>query len=1833
MWRSVEPPLGSRMQPDVDHLGAPQNADPVLDDDNNIATNEVGDEIWTTNISDYNALINTLSVGECTYAHLGDDVEATRQCVLQIRQNGTRVMGMAPAGKFFYPTGVAVDGTKVYVVDRMNHRVRTIAFESDNVAQMQFPIGNGVPGSGQYSYSNLAGGQSGWQLNSPNGLTVDAAHRLLVADGGNQRIAVFNEDGSLFAAKTIPPAVAGVAPVPTSIAISPGASVNDGNANARIVVLDRYTCSAWIYNSNFNLVPLANGAPNPMGGTCVPGTSGAPLDQWSILTGVAIDASNRIYIADSYNNRVIVLAPNGRILGDIGEPPAGLAPTEQPPVEALETPSSVLIDHLGRLVVNDSDNVRLAFYDVQFPIDPNTGFETPVATFQLEVPAPGDDHEEFPTGLAEQWGTGPGLDPAGRYLKIDTANHRVQRLELADLAIVQEAASYTGDTVGSGRFAVAVPTEKAGTVRDVLVTLTPSVAGVTVSNIRSIKPAATYANPLNISRDNPDTDIVPGSWVQFEFDFTTPFAKIPVTFHVTAVGNRDAAQPDDPRITTEADPVDIDVRGQCVGCDAQHTIYNYPSVTPESPTPATGYLVDNVVWYNKRVFVRLTPTASTPPVKYIEWKVLGTEMPRYGSQTRVTEITEEVPHVDVSFVTADSIIQYWAVTEQPDGGLSVGPVHVVPILIDQDPPTASFSGWPACAASDTSLSSWCREPFSISYTLSDGEGSGVVPHATPQLSFFSEGSNLRQELASVDRVTNAGSAWTSDPASNGRWVNLDMTAPIVTPPQEREFFVNVGEQRTLADWLSAASATDALSGVNATGLEMFQGATPVTAATLFGVGQHVVTFKATDRAGNSASINATVKITAKAGAAAIYTGAVAFNYGDPIVLSGTITATPDVNVSGGATITLRRQSDNVVVGTINDTDIDNPLANPGATDGIVAAAPALTVGAYAVTITYPGTDSVSPASTTATINVVKRVITIKADDKSKVIASVDPALTFAYAPGSLQTVYGHALTGTGGVLAGAITRPGAGTPAGETLGTHAITQGTLAIAAAHQANYALLFIDGVLTIQQTTITIRAYNQFKVYGQVDPPFTYESNAFYCLSPVTGLEVACGTLLGPGVSFSGALTREQANTVAGQGVGSYGIRIGTLSLPAGYQINFNEGLSTFSILRRPVVVRPQAKSKMYGEAVPELTAIITAPAGGTPDNSGLLPGEDIPYSLTTSATVTSPANTSHAISVVLPPNILTLRPNYDIGVDTATLVVTPRPATITANNKSKVYGDINPALDAVVTGIYGEDTLNYSLATTAVTLSDVVPGGYPISVVPGLNPNYIITAVAGRLDITRKPATVIAADATKVYGAADPPIATTTDGFIAGDLITVTGARAGAEVNVGDYPNGTTASVTGADAGNYEVTVVKGTFRITPRPATVIANNKSKIYGDPEPALDAAVSGLVSGDALAYTLSAPVNAGAGVYTGAIVVSLGLNPNYSITATNGTLIVHKRPVTVQASTHVIKIGDAVPTPTYTVTAGSVVNGDTFSGALTIVGLSPAVGVYPIVQGTLTLGANYILTVLEGSLTIKSLNAPPVAVDDAATATGAEPININVLSNDIDPDGDVLTVVSLTQPTTGGTATTSGNLVVFTPTPFFSGVVTFTYTIRDAQQQTATATVTVTIKQATCSLRGFRTQTQGGWGAAPTGGNAASLLHNSFAQVFPTGIRIGGINTLTFTSAASIERFLPAGGTAGVLSSSATDPLLSTGGVFAGQVLALQISVGFSDAGVTKRGLGQLMYQGRSVNDILAMANTVLGGNVAALSQWGWSLSKLNDVVDAINNNFIDGTTNAGALTCPVK
>lgn len=89
-----------------------------------------------------------------------------------------------------------------------------------------------------------------------------------------------------------------------------------------------------------------------------------------------------------------------------------------------------------------------------------------------------------------------------------------------------------------------------------------------------------------------------------------------------------------------------------------------------------------------------------------------------------------------------------------------------------------------------------------------------------------------------------------------------------------------------------------------------------------------------------------------------------------------------------------------------------------------------------------------------------------------------------------------------------------------------------------------------------------------------------------------------------------------------------------------------------------------------------------------------------------------------------------------------------------------------------------------------------------------------------------------------------------------------------------------------------------------------------------------------------------------------------------------------------------------------------------------------------------------------------PPLALDDEAETWMNLAVTIDVLANDSDPDGDPLTLISVTAPG-NGTAVIAGGEIVYTPAPFYVGLDTFAYTIANPAGETSSATVTITVHE----------------------------------------------------------------------------------------------------------------------------------------------------------------------------
>lgn len=167
------------------------------------------------------------------------------------------------------------------------------------------------------------------------------------------------------------------------------------------------------------------------------------------------------------------------------------------------------------------------------------------------------------------------------------------------------------------------------------------------------------------------------------------------------------------------------------------------------------------------------------------------------------------------------------------------------------------------------------------------------------------------------------------------------------------------------------------------------------------------------------------------------------------------------------------------------------------------------------------------------------------------------------------------------------------------------------------------------------------------------------------------------------------------------------------------------------------------------------------------------------------------------------------------------------------------------------------------------------------------------------------------------------------------------------------------------------------------------------------------------------------------------------------------------------------------------------------------------------------------------------------------------------------------------------------------------------------------------------FRTQTQGGWGSPANGNNPGAYRDTHFAAAFPNGLEIGCTNTLRLTSAAAVRAFLPSGSNARQLpAGTLSDPGSSYRNVLAGQLVALTLSLGFdaydpafgaSNSSLANAVFNSGTFQGWRLFELVDEANRFIGGCGSS-----YSAAQLNAALSAANENFVDGNTDNGALSC---
>jgi MBG domain (YGX type)/Bacterial Ig-like domain (group 3) len=422
---------------------------------------------------------------------------------------------------------------------------------------------------------------------------------------------------------------------------------------------------------------------------------------------------------------------------------------------------------------------------------------------------------------------------------------------------------------------------------------------------------------------------------------------------------------------------------------------------------------------------------------------------------------------------------------------------------------------------------------------------------------------------------------------------------------------------------------------------------------------------------------------------------------------------------------------------------------------------------------------------------------------------------------------------------------------------------------------------------------------------------------------------------------------------------------------------------------------AQTEVYGQPFPETVLV----SNGDPGPTGSITfsvGKTVLCSLTTTlgpSTTCNAPNSGLAVGTYTVNFSYTGDGNYSSANGTVLLTVTPAPLTVTVNNATREYGAPNPTFTGTVTGVVSGETVLVSYSTAATVLSTV--GNYPIiatlSAAGGTNlANYAITNNPGILTITQTPLTVTVLDASRQYGQPNPPFTNTIHvalngvtqiGTLNDDAINITYSTTATVTSpVGSYP--INATVSGAPAGNYLITVVPGTLTVTPALLTVVVGNATRPYGAPNPAFTSTVSGALNSDTFTntYSTTATIASPVGTYPINDAVGGPAASNYTITVVPGTLTITQTSIALNVAANNATRTYGAANPVFTSNITGALNGDTLTitYATTANATSP-IGTYPIVPtvsgaaiGNYTVTTtNGILTVTQATLTVTANNA----------------------------------------------------------------------------------------------------------------------------------------------------------------------------------------------------------------------------------------------------------------------
>ena len=315
--------------------------------------------------------------------------------------------GPATQARLHAPFGLATDNAgNLFIADYWNHRIRRVD-----------PTGtiSTIAGTGERGHSGDGGPAVAARLNSPDGIVVDSAGNLFIADSSNHRIRRVGPLGTI-----------------TTIAGTGAWGFGGDNGPATQARLHAPSGLATDNAGNLFIADTRNqrirrvdpsGTITTVAGTGETGFSGdggpAVAARLNIPTGIAVDRAGNLFITDSWNSRIRRVDPSGTITTIAGTGRVGFSGDGGPAVAArLGYPEGVALDGSGNLYVNDRLNQRIR------RVDPSGTITTIAGTGKVGFSGDGGPavqaQFDYPQDLA--------VDSAGNLYVADTDNNRVRIL-------------------------------------------------------------------------------------------------------------------------------------------------------------------------------------------------------------------------------------------------------------------------------------------------------------------------------------------------------------------------------------------------------------------------------------------------------------------------------------------------------------------------------------------------------------------------------------------------------------------------------------------------------------------------------------------------------------------------------------------------------------------------------------------------------------------------------------------------------------------------------------------------------------------------------------------------------------------------------------------------------------------------------------------------------------------------------------------------------------------------------------------------------------------------------------------------------------------------------------------------------------------------------------------------------------------------------------------------------------------------------------------------------------------------------------------------------------